>query len=80
MAVTEPRGETEIRGAIRLEREQLAESVETLRSELGEATNIGEKLGRNLPLILGAALAAGFVLGGGIGATVRYFLRRSRER
>jgi hypothetical protein len=80
MAVTEPRSEDEVRAAIRAEREQLAESVEELRSELGQATDIGAKLGRNLLLVAGAALAAGFVLGGGIGATVRYFLRRSRDR
>jgi hypothetical protein len=80
MAVTEPRSEEEVRAAIREEREQLAESFEELRSELGEATNIGAKLGANLLLVASAALAAGFVLGGGIGATVRYLLRRSRER
>jgi len=79
MAATEPRTEAEIRAAIREERQQLAESVEELRSDLGEATNLGAKLGRNLVLVAGGALAAGFVLGGGIGATVRYFLRRSRE-
>ncbi len=80
MAVTEPRSEDEVRAAIREEREQLAASVEELRSELGEATDIGAKLGRNLLLVAGVALAAGFVLGGGIGATVRYVLRRRRER
>ncbi len=79
MAVTEPRSEEEVRAAIREERQQLAESVEELRGELGEATNIRARLGANLLLVAGAALVAGFVLGGGVGATVRYVLRRSRE-
>ncbi len=79
MAVTEPRSEEEVRAAIREERQQLAESVEELRGELGEATNIRARLGANLLLVAGAALVAGFLLGGGVGATVRYVLRRSRE-
>lgn len=79
MAATEPHAEGEIRAAIRQERQRLVESVEELRSDLGEATDLGARLGRNLILVAGVALAAGFVLGGGIGAAVRYFLRRSRE-
>jgi hypothetical protein len=80
MAAAEPRSETEVRAAIRAERQQLAESVEELRSELGEATDLGAKVGRHLLTVAGVSLAAGFVLGGGIGASVRYVLRRSRDR
>jgi len=77
MAATE---ELEVREQIRRERTALAESVEELRGELGEATNVAGKLDGVLPAAVAGAVGAGFVLGGGIGATVRYFLRRSRER
>ena len=76
MAATE---ETEVREQIRKERRQLAESLDELRGEIGEATDVAGKLGGVLPLAVAGALGAGFVYGGGIGATVRYFLRRSRE-
>lgn len=79
MAVTEPRSENEFRQAIRQERHLLADSLAELRGELHEATDLGSRLGGVLPLAVVAALAAGFVLGGGIGATVRLLLRRSRE-
>lgn len=79
MAVTEPRSESEFRQAIRQERHLLADSLDGLRGELHEATDLGGKLGGVLPLAVVAALATGFVLGGGIGATVRLLLRRSRE-
>lgn len=79
MAVTEPRSEQEVRAAIREERQRLASSLDELRSELSEATNLEAKLGAILPVVLAGALGTGFVLGGGIGATVRLFLRRSRE-
>ena len=79
MAVTEPTGEQEIRGAIREERQQLASSLDELRSELREAADLGARLNGVLPLAAAAAAGAGFVVGGGIGATVRLLLRRSRE-
>ena len=58
------------------EREKLAEAVETLRSELGEATDVGGKLRANLPVAAACALGLGFVVAGGIGATARLLLRR----
>jgi len=58
------------------EREKLAEAVETLRSELGEATDVGGKLRANLPVAAAGALGLGFVVAGGIGATARLLLRR----
>jgi hypothetical protein len=79
MAATEPRGEQDVRRRIHEERHQLATSVDTLRHELGRATSLGARLDRMLPAAALAALAAGFVLGGGIGATVRLRLRRLRE-
>lgn len=73
------RTESQVRSDIEREREQLADAVEHLRGELGEATDIGGKLKSKLPVVAGAAASAGFVLAGGIGATMRYFARRSRE-
>jgi len=74
------RTESQVRSDIEREREQLADAVEHLRGELGEATDIGGKLKSKLPVVAGAAASAGFVLAGGIGATMRYFARRSREK
>lgn len=65
----------EIRGQIEAEREQLVGAVEQLRGEIGTATNLRGKL----PMLAGGAAAAGFVLAGGVGATMRYLARRSRE-
>jgi hypothetical protein len=69
----------EIRRQIKTERTELARSVEQLRTSVREATDIAAKLRANLPAAAGVALAAGFVLGGGIGATVRLVFRRGRE-
>lgn len=69
----------QVRKEIEDEREHLAAAVEHLRDELGEATDIGGKLQSKLPLLAAGAASAGFVLAGGIGATLRYFARRGRE-
>ncbi|MCW2977674.1 MAG: hypothetical protein JWM06_2955 [Actinomycetia bacterium] len=69
----------DIRRELAAERERLAEAVGTLRSELGEATDIGGRLQAKLPLAAAGALGLGFVASGGIGATVRLLLRRGRE-
>jgi hypothetical protein len=71
--------EQEIRRELEQEREKLAEAVETLREELGEATDISGKLRSKLPLVAGGALGLGFVVAGGIGATARLLIRRGRE-
>jgi hypothetical protein len=68
-----------LRDQIRHEREELAGAVETLRTELGEATDLKGKLATKLPLVATGALGAGFVLAGGIGATLRLLARRGRE-
>jgi len=70
----------QVRADIEAERNELASAVEHLRGSLGDATNIGGKLKEKLPVVAGAAASAGFVLAGGIGATMRYFARRGRER
>ena len=69
----------QVRGEIEAQRDELARSVDTLREEIGEATDIAGKLRANLPIAAAAALGAGFVLTGGIGATMRFLARRSRE-
>ena len=69
----------EVRRDIEAQREELARSVDTLREEIGEVTDIAGKLRANLPIAAAAALGVGFVLTGGIGATMRFLARRSRE-
>ena len=69
----------QIRAELDAEREELATSVEYLREELGEATDVTAKLKSKLPLVAAGAASAGFVLAGGIGATFRYFARRGRD-
>ena len=69
----------QVRADIEQERDQLATAVEQLRDSLGEATDIAGKLKAKLPLAAGAAATVGFVLAGGVGATMRYFARRGRE-
>jgi shikimate kinase len=69
----------QVRRDIEAERQQLAGAVEHLRDELGEATDISARLKSKLPIVAGAAASAGFVLAGGVGATMRYFARRGRE-
>ena len=71
--------EQDLRRELHDEREQLADAVETLRAELGEATNISGKLRSKLPLVTAGALGLGFVASGGIGATARLIMRRGRE-
>jgi hypothetical protein len=65
----------QIRRDIEAERERLADAVDDLRSEM----DVNAKLRPKLPLAAAAALGAGFVVSGGIGATMRLLMRRSRE-
>ena len=69
----------QVRRDIESEREQLAGAAETLREEIGEATNIGAKLRSNLPVVAVGALGVGFLLAGGVGATARLIFRRGRD-
>ena len=80
MVATDNRTPEQVRREIEAEREQLADAVESLRTGLGEATDVGAKLRARLPLAAAGALGAGFFLAGGIGATMRLLARRSRER
>jgi hypothetical protein len=75
MAEADNRSAEDVRRDIAREREQLAGSVDDLRAGIGEAANRRGKL----PLIAASALGAGFVLAGGVGATMRFIARRGRE-
>lgn len=78
-AAGKQRSTEDVRADIRNEREQLAGAVEDLRDGLGEATDVAGKLRAKLPLVAVGALGLGFVVSGGIGATARLFMRKSRE-
>ncbi len=69
----------QLRREIEAEREQLAQAVDHLRDEIGEATNVGAKVRAKLPIVAAGALGAGFFIAGGIGATMRLLARRGRE-
>ena len=76
---TDPRNAENIRRQIEQERNELARSVDQLRASVKDATDVRSKLAANLPVVAAGALAAGFVLSGGIGATMRLIFRRGRE-
>jgi hypothetical protein len=69
----------QVRRDIEAEREQLADAAESLRDEIGEATNVSAKLRASLPAVAIGALGLGFLLAGGVGATARLVFRRGRE-
>ena len=75
---TNHRTPEEVRNQIQAERDQLAGAVDHLRDEIREATDIGSKVRAKLPVIAAGALTAGFVVAGGIGATMR-MIGRHRE-
>mgnify|MGYP003542806808 CR=1 FL=1 len=79
MAVPSERTPEEIRRELESEREQLAQAVDTLRGQVNELTDVSSKLEKNLPAFAAGALGLGFVLAGGIGATMRLLVRRGRE-
>ena len=75
MAATNGRTPEQVRRDIEAERERLADAVDDLRTEM----DVNAKLRPKLPLAAAAALGAGFVISGGIGATMRLLMRRGRE-
>jgi hypothetical protein len=79
-APTGTRTPAQIRAELEAEREQLAGAAERLRAAIADAASVTAKLRAKLPLVAGGAALAGFVLAGGIGATMRYFARRGRDR
>jgi hypothetical protein len=79
MARTDGTKPEELRQQIAAEREELARSVDELRAGIARATDVSSKLRAKLPAVAAGALGAGFVVAGGIGATMRYLARRGRE-
>ena len=75
MAGTDGRTPEQVRRDIEAERDRLADAVDDLRA----GVDVNAKLRPRLPLAAAAALGAGFVVSGGIGATMRLLMRRSRE-
>lgn len=73
------RSAADVRRDIAVEREQLAGAVDELRAGIDEATDVAARLREKLPLVAASALGAGFVLAGGVGATMRFVARRGRE-
>jgi hypothetical protein len=69
----------DVRRDLEAERDQLANAAESLRESVDEATNVGARLRSNLPAAAAGALGLGFLLAGGVGATVRLVFRRGRE-
>jgi Protein of unknown function (DUF3618) len=76
MAPSNTRSPEQVRRDIEAHREELAGAVDALKRDIGKATDIGGKMKANLPAVAGAALGAGFLFAGGIGALVRLFGRR----
>lgn len=77
MATTTSDGRTpeQVRRDIEAERDRLAGAVDDLRAGM----DVNAKLKGKVPVAAAAALGAGFVVSGGIGATMRLLMRRGRE-
>src|SRR6266702_2869423 len=75
MAGGNTRTAEQVRRDIETKREQLTDAVDDLRAGM----DITAKLRAKLPVVAVGALGAGFLLAGGIGATMRLLARRGRE-
>jgi hypothetical protein len=71
----ESRSPEQIRDSIEETRQELTYSVNDLRSKVTEITDWRAQLGRNKRSALIGAAVAGFVIGGGVAATVSLFRR-----
>jgi hypothetical protein len=72
------RSPEQIRTSIEDTRRDLAFSVNDLRSKVSELTNWRKQLAENRQTALVGAAVAGFVIGGGVAATVSLIRRRRR--
>lgn len=70
------RSPQQIRSEIEETRRELAFSVNDLRSRVSEITNWRKQLADNRQAALVGAAVAGFVIGGGVAATVSLIRRR----
>jgi hypothetical protein len=75
MAPRNGRTAEQVRRDIEAEREQLADAVDDLRAGMNPTGMLRAKL----PIVAAGALGAGFLLAGGVGATMRLIARRGRE-
>ena len=75
METTNSRTPALVRREFEAERERLGLAVDDLRAGM----DINAKLKDKLPVAAAAALGIGFVVSGGIGATMRLLMRRGRE-
>jgi len=66
----------QIRSSIEDTRKDLAFSVNDLRSKVAEITNWRRQLADNRTAAIAGAAVAGFVIGGGVAATVSLIRRR----
>ncbi len=73
---TGARSPEQIRSSIEDTRRELAFSVNDLRSKVTELTNWRRQLAQNRQTALVGAAVAGFVIGGGVAATISLFRRR----
>jgi len=72
----EARSPEQIRTSVEETRRELAFSVNDLRSKVAEITDWRRQLAENRRTALVGAAVAGFVIGGGLAATVSLFRRR----
>jgi hypothetical protein len=71
----QPRTSAEIRASIEETRRELQYSVNDLQSKVKELTDWRTKLARNQQKAMIGAAVAGFLIGGGIAATIGLFRR-----
>ena len=70
------RSPAEIRSSIQTTRQELAFSVNDLRTKVNALTDWRRPLAENRQAVIVGAAVAGFVIGGGIAATVSLLRRR----
>jgi len=70
------RSSAEIRASLEETRRELSYSVNDLQSKVRQLTDWRARLAENQQTAIIGAAVAGFVIGGGIAATVRLFRRR----
>jgi hypothetical protein len=73
------KSDTQLREELRTERAALADAVGDLRGAVGRAADLGSKVRAKLPLVAASAFGLGFLKAGGIGATMRFVMRRGRD-
>lgn len=79
MAGADGRRPEDVRREIAAERDRLAEAVEDLRAGIDDVTDVAARVRANTPAVAAGALGVGFVLAGGVGASMRWLARRGRE-